>query len=668
MLFPNITAVPIPDPLTVSAVVGVVTSETIGALIGFSPCIGVNPEAAVPITIFSEADCPTMAGPDCEAEVIGSAPPIAVCAPADVNEIVPVTAVFEGPGAGNLEFFVLQPDPANPTNILQWPIVGVTEWQFDGVNPTGGGFDFATAAPGQYALLPLAFTQMELDQVTFNPIAGGVIGAEGGESLAELVALFPNITAVPIPDPLTVEAVLGVVTSETIGALIGFSPCVAVNPTSFLELNIAVCDVPDCEGVMGGPALPGTTCDDGNADTINDVYQADCSCAGIIDDTGTGDPCITIEVDTNTMYACSGESICVQATVENQGTNDVTAYLLHTDPTPSPDNIVAQGVECEFSLADIAGGETNITYYVSAVASTDDNGNGLPDFGEACFTISSGGTAVFLDPIVVDDTDVFCDEVTLITTINYIVTGGLPGFDNTQSYTLSGDVNTTLQAGIISSVEYTDGALYTVTATDGAGCSGSASGGPIECVKLPSEFQDFYAEQQEDDVLVTWTTSSEIDSDFFELERSRDGQTFETVYFVDAAGSSTSLLTYTFLDTDVSCGSDYFYRINQVDFNGQNNVHNSLARIETASCGVSITSISPVPADDFVNINLASDLASKVTIQLFDITGKILELREIDQNEAEDVVTLDVSAFSAGIYFVSVSTSSFTQTSRLIVR
>jgi hypothetical protein len=38
---------------------------------------------------------------------------------------------------------------------------------------------------------------------------------------------------------------------------------------------------PDCEGVPGGLAVPGTPCDDLNADTFDDTYQADCSCAGI---------------------------------------------------------------------------------------------------------------------------------------------------------------------------------------------------------------------------------------------------------------------------------------------------------------------------------------------------------------------------------------------------
>ncbi len=54
--------------------------------------------------------------------------------------------------------------------------------------------------------------------------------------------------------------------------------------------------LPDCEGVIDGPAQPGTACDDGDANTTGDVYDAECNCAGI----PPGD--VTFSVDMN----CAG--------------------------------------------------------------------------------------------------------------------------------------------------------------------------------------------------------------------------------------------------------------------------------------------------------------------------------------------------------------------------
>ena len=45
-------------------------------------------------------------------------------------------------------------------------------------------------------------------------------------------------------------------------------------------LCITCATIADCVGVVGGTALPGTSCDDGNAYTVNDLYDADCNCAG----------------------------------------------------------------------------------------------------------------------------------------------------------------------------------------------------------------------------------------------------------------------------------------------------------------------------------------------------------------------------------------------------
>ncbi|HRD54670.1 MAG TPA: T9SS type A sorting domain-containing protein, partial [Flavobacteriales bacterium] len=47
----------------------------------------------------------------------------------------------------------------------------------------------------------------------------------------------------------------------------------------------------DCEGVPGGPAQPGTACNDNNACTINDVYDANCNCAGTFQDSDSDGVC-----------------------------------------------------------------------------------------------------------------------------------------------------------------------------------------------------------------------------------------------------------------------------------------------------------------------------------------------------------------------------------------
>jgi hypothetical protein len=84
---------------------------------------------------------------------------------------------------------------------------------------------------------------------------------------------------------------------------------------------------------------------------------------------------------------------------------------------------------------------------------------------------------------------------------------------------------------------------------------------------LPVELLDFTAEKQGDDVLLKWVTASEINNDYFILQRSSDGITFEDVTTVDGAGNSNSLLYYSHVDENPLGGTSY-YRLKQVDFDG----------------------------------------------------------------------------------------------------
>jgi hypothetical protein len=66
--------------------------------------------------------------------------------------------------------------------------------------------------------------------------------------------------------------------------------------------------VVDCAGVAGGSALPGTACNDGNACTTNDVYNANCQCAGT-----AVSSTVTITAAGSTAF-CTGGSVVLNAT------------------------------------------------------------------------------------------------------------------------------------------------------------------------------------------------------------------------------------------------------------------------------------------------------------------------------------------------------------------
>ena len=91
---------------------------------------------------------------------------------------------------------------------------------------------------------------------------------------------------------------------------------------------------------------------------------------------------------------------------------------------------------------------------------------------------------------------------------------------------------------------------------------------------LPIELLYFSATVEENNhVVLEWKTGSEINNEFFYVERSTDGVNFEVIEVVNGAGDSQDELAYKTYDFDAPIGIVY-YRIRQIDFDGENEVFN----------------------------------------------------------------------------------------------
>lgn len=94
------------------------------------------------------------------------------------------------------------------------------------------------------------------------------------------------------------------------------------------------------------------------------------------------------------------------------------------------------------------------------------------------------------------------------------------------------------------------------------GNSGFCSQGP-----LPVELIYFNADQISSKVAISWSTASELNNDFFTIERSRDGVSFEVLATIQGNGTSNSMIEYQLTDQDPFLGVSY-YRLSQTDYDG----------------------------------------------------------------------------------------------------
>jgi hypothetical protein len=84
---------------------------------------------------------------------------------------------------------------------------------------------------------------------------------------------------------------------------------------------------------------------------------------------------------------------------------------------------------------------------------------------------------------------------------------------------------------------------------------------------LPVEMTYFNAEAVENDAVLTWETASEINNDYFSVQRSTNALDWNEIGLVDGYGNSTEVHEYAYIDGNLSTGR-YYYRLQQHDFDG----------------------------------------------------------------------------------------------------
>ncbi|NBW34546.1 MAG: T9SS C-terminal target domain-containing protein [Cytophagia bacterium] len=155
---------------------------------------------------------------------------------------------------------------------------------------------------------------------------------------------------------------------------------------------------------------------------------------------------------------------------------------------------------------------------------------------------------------------------------------------------------------------------------------------------------------------IEWKTASELNNDYFELERSATGETFSTITRVSGRGTVNELSSYNFLDEEPMIGNNY-YRLKQVDFDGKFEYsHIILVKNESAG-GVFNISVFPNPLSKGTLLNIRSikdnELDAKVSVR--DLTGRVLTSYTVGADNFVER-TVDTSSWSgAGIYIVEMT-------------
>lgn len=138
---------------------------------------------------------------------------------------------------------------------------------------------------------------------------------------------------------------------------------------------------------------------------------------------------------------------------------------------------------------------------------------------------------------------------------------------------------------------------------------------------LPIELISFTGQCLSENTMLKWSTASERNNDYFSLERSLDGISWQLVAIVDGAGNSNSIVNYSFIDEELNNSLSY-YRLKQTDFDGVFEYSDIIARHNCIDL-VAELSIYPNPSATHINVELPAITSENIAI--FDMSGKMVQ-------------------------------------------
>ncbi len=191
-------------------------------------------------------------------------------------------------------------------------------------------------------------------------------------------------------------------------------------------------------------------------------------------------------------------------------------------------------------------------------------------------------------------------------------------------------------------------------------------------VLMPVELASFNATYETPNVLVEWSTATELNNQYFDVEKSTNGVSFEQVAKINGAGNSSSYLEYSCKDYNIQEGTVY-YRLLQIDYDGKSKYFDVVAvdvpRGNEVKCELSVN---PNPCMGKCNCemnNCEGENINEIQIAVFDALGN-LTYSSTPQNMDNGQMKFQYDVqnnIKPGVYIVRGSSGSKTYTKKVFI-
>lgn len=184
---------------------------------------------------------------------------------------------------------------------------------------------------------------------------------------------------------------------------------------------------------------------------------------------------------------------------------------------------------------------------------------------------------------------------------------------------------------------------------------------------LPVQFISFSALPVDNVVELVWNVASELNNDYFLIERSSDGTNFQPILTVTGAGTSNVAKRYTAIDSEPVPGGSY-YRLTQVDYDGtRTDLHVVRVNREGFNQYAVLAYPNPVERDAALTLEYVTPRSEDITLSVITPLGVRLEQRNAAVKAGSNQIELRPAWRQAGIYFIMIQSSGSLQTLKVVV-
>ena len=186
---------------------------------------------------------------------------------------------------------------------------------------------------------------------------------------------------------------------------------------------------------------------------------------------------------------------------------------------------------------------------------------------------------------------------------------------------------------------------------------------------LPVTLSAFNIGTQNNNPLLSWTTQTEINVDYFSIRKSTNGIDFKEIGKVTAAGNSTLENNYSFLDEEILKGINYvYYALAVIDKDGKAQLSPiKIYKYQTTSSRI-IISLSPNPVNGMGHLMLQynADKVGVLFVQLIDMHGKVVLKTKLSAEQGINNGHIHLGDIPSGVYTIYFSLDGANESYRIV--